>query len=243
MMSALPFVNVDEGALQTYSAMTAMPWWFLRCLFVYYIAYWICCRIMGRRMKVAIVVSLFVVLARWMFVCWFQGIAETAVIYHKLVHYMFFPMMLLGGCLANNSRGGRHLIVDAVFAFACLAGYVATHYAAMRCSEWPWLFIVSICFLFGFCHYAYWLSQSQFVARLMEIKVVVRLVGGLSLEIYISHFCIVTSKLNGIFPFNLLVVFAGMVALAYIVHVFGRFIGQTLSGQYGYDWRKMFSVW
>lgn len=36
VLSATSIGNIDPRAINTYSAMTAQPWWFIRCLMLYY---------------------------------------------------------------------------------------------------------------------------------------------------------------------------------------------------------------
>ena len=166
-------------------------------------------------------------------------------IYHSLVYFMFFPMMALGACDSQRDSNGRRTIIDVLLALICLGGYISAHHFSIHQEGLSSLFLVSTVFLLCFCHYAYMVARSQFCAWCMDnriVKGVVMFVGGLSLEIYVSHFCLITTKYNGIFPLNMLILLVVATALAYVVRVFSRFLGQTLSNECGYDWRKMFGL-
>lgn len=67
-------------------------------------------------------------------------------------------------------------------------------------------------------------------------------VGGLCLEVYLSHRVFLVSQLNGIFPLNLPILFAAILVLAYLVRIVSRFCTQTFDGADGYDWRKMIKL-
>ena len=68
-----------------------------------------------------------------------------------------------------------------------------------------------------------------------------KLVGGLCLEIYLVQTSLFTDKMNAIFPFNLIVMFAIIVLAAYILRCGARLFAQTFKNM-DYDWKAVFKV-
>lgn len=67
-------------------------------------------------------------------------------------------------------------------------------------------------------------------------------VGGLCLEVYLSHRPFLTDALNALFPLNVPLLFVVMLLLAYVVRCVTRFIVQSLQWQGRYDWQAIVKV-
>lgn len=68
-----------------------------------------------------------------------------------------------------------------------------------------------------------------------------RAIGGLCLEVYLVQYSLFTDKLNSIFPFNILVIFAEILAVAYVLRCLGRIWSQTFKEE-DYDWKEVLKV-
>ena len=68
-----------------------------------------------------------------------------------------------------------------------------------------------------------------------------RAIGGLCLEVYLVQNSLFTDKLNSIFPFNILVVLAEILAVAYALRCLGRIWSQTFK-EADYDWKEVFRL-
>ena len=70
---------------------------------------------------------------------------------------------------------------------------------------------------------------------------IIKLVGGLCLEIYLVQTALFTDKMNAVFPLNLIVMFAIIVFSAYILSCSARLFAQTFKDM-DYDWRAVFKA-
>ena len=70
------------------------------------------------------------------------------------------------------------------------------------------------------------------------VYVPVRFIGGLCLEIYLVQFSLFTDKMNYLFPFNLLIMFAIIIISAYLLRCGARLFSQTFKGS-DYEWQKI----
>lgn len=98
--------------------------------------------------------------------------------------------------------------------------------------------------LLGTVFYFFKLCNSDFMKKVYHQRIVgwtIRLVGGLCLEIYLVQTSLFTDKMNAIFPFNLIVMFAIIVLAAYILRCGARLFAQTFKNM-DYDWKAVFKV-
>ena len=108
-------------------------------------------------------------------------------------------------------------------------------------SGYGWLQLVSVLFLVAGIFFLYMFANSTIMRELM-VSVCGRCLvfaGGLCLEVYLSHRVLLSDGLNGIFPINILILFAGILLVAYGVRVVTRLLLQTFSERENYEWRKI----
>ena len=110
-------------------------------------------------------------------------------------------------------------------------------------NSYGWLQLVSVIFLVASIVFLYMLSNSKILMSLIKSERgrYMTFVGGLCLEVYLSHRVLLGDWLNGIFPVNIPVLFVGIMLIAYAVRVAVRFLLQTFDERTGYEWRKIFS--
>ena len=65
-------------------------------------------------------------------------------------------------------------------------------------------------------------------------------VSGLCLESYLIQFSLFTRSLNHIWPLNLIIIVAVILAASYAVRCLARFFAQTFRTE-DYDWRAIFN--
>ena len=110
-------------------------------------------------------------------------------------------------------------------------------------NSYGWMQLVSVGFLVASIVFLYMLSNSKILMSLIKSERgrYMTFVGGLCLEVYLSHRVLLGDWLNGIFPVNIPVLFVGIMLIAYAVRVAVRFLLQTFDERAGYEWRKIFS--
>lgn len=94
---------------------------------------------------------------------------------------------------------------------------------------------------------AFRFAQSEMMTKILtkeSIRWIVLVVSGLSLDVYLVHFRLITDRFNGLFPLNFVIVYAAIFVLAWMNRALGRFISMTLSPIKGprYDWSRIFSL-
>lgn len=212
--------------------------WFVKCILIYYVAFFVVMRFFKNYLGVALCCSLIIVTFRW-----FTLIGSSnCEIYHGMRYWMWFPCMLLGAmsdtCF-NRVRGYVSLLI----AFASFITYNAVHYYAWRCPSFSWGLIVQIIPLMTLCLGLYYLFTSRFATRVLSyswLLAPITFVSGLTFDIYITHFCLITTRLNSIFPLNIILVMMLMICLAWVNRVLGKLFAQILSREKHIEWRRVF---
>lgn len=98
--------------------------------------------------------------------------------------------------------------------------------------------------LLGTVFYFFKLCNSEFMKKAYHhctVGWIIKLVGGLCLEIYLVQTALFTDKMNAVFPLNLIVMFAIIVFAAYILRCSARLFAQTFKDM-DYDWRAVFKA-
>lgn len=89
-------------------------------------------------------------------------------------------------------------------------------------------------------------ARSSFVARCAErylfFDKIVRFIGGLTLEIYLTHRLIINFNLPEYFPLNLPLLWVGVIVTAYIARILTRILIQTIASDEAYDWRSICAI-
>ena len=104
--------------------------------------------------------------------------------------------------------------------------------------------IVSLIPLLFTTFYFYKICNSKLLKGWYDNKIfgyIIKLIGGLCLEIYLVQYSLFTDKMNSIFPINLILMFVIIVIAAYILRCGARIFTQTFKdGEY--DWKAVFKV-
>lgn len=217
--------------------------WFIRCILIYYVAiYAIRKWLMNRLPLVFALISAAVLIWFYGFGRWTSSIYANG--YFMWLHY-FIPM-LMGAVLgarraerkSNGWASGCLLVISFVLFYG--GGWLTKKYDTLQPYQ-----IVTLPFLWAIIYYLYRAANCALLERLCKSGVVhwvIMAVGGLCLEVYLSHRPFLTDALNGWFPLNIPVLFLAMLLLAYVVRCVTRFIVQTLQWQGRYDWRAIVKV-
>lgn len=162
--------------------------------------------------------------------------------YFKWFH--FFMFMLMGTMMGISQREYKyHFVWDGLKLTGCVVVYYALYafkdiaaYNKFQMLTWIPLLGTVFCF-FKLCN-------SDFMKKAYHHRIVgwpIKLVGGLYLDIYLVQTSLFTDKMNAIFPFNLIVMFAIIVLAAYILRCSARLFAQTFKDM-DYDWKAVFKA-
>lgn len=222
--------------------------WFVSCIMIYYVLlYLIRCYAIRRLTWVYGAVCLVVMV--WY--VWFFEPKDVMWMYkwNYFKWSFFFLPMLMGAQigLMEKEKGS----VAPKFCITCTYFLINTclfYVVQLFCDSYPqWGFmqILSLPPLLGTCFYLYRLCQTKEALQMMRGwgGIVISAIGGLCLEIYLVQPFVRTTILNWLFPFNLLIIFIGIVLAAYVCRILARFFQQTFSSEDGYDWKKIVSLY
>lgn len=215
-------------------------YWFIRCILIYYVALYAIRRWMINRIPL-VFGGLFVAILVWFYCFYDQKVGIYAGGYFMWLHY-FVPMLmgaLIGGRKDSFKTNG---MLDFIFLVGSIALYFVGCYLTRTYSAFQ---VVTLPFLWAIMYFGCKVAKGQVAVRLFAIKSVqwiVLAVGGLCLEVYLSHRPFLTDALNGFFPLNVPLLFVAMLLLAYVVRCVTRFIVQSLQWQGRYDWQAIVKV-
>ena len=218
--------------------------WFVSCIMIYYVVLYFVRKAFFNHLQVVLAVSVAVSIGLyWLFRDGehFNMYGNT---YYKWVHYFSF---MLQGCIMGVLSKRRAVVVRSGWVELLKAmGCVALFYAlcAFKGSAWlNFLQTFSLLPLLGVTHYVYRWCNAAGIKALYPTKAgwAMRAIGGLCLEVYLVQYSLFTDKLNSIFPLNILVIFAEILIVAYVLRCLGRIWSQTFKEE-DYDWKEVLKV-
>lgn len=160
--------------------------------------------------------------------------------------WTLYFILMLSGAVVGLKRKDMHFCFwkDSAIMALSVTAFFATWRCGLRWVGYEWLQVVSIVFLTLTVVYLYRIANAESALKLANSWVgrVLIAIGGLCLEVYLSHRVFIVDGFNTLFPANLIILFIGIVLLAYIVRVVTRFMLQTFNGEDGYMWREIFRI-
>ncbi len=180
-----------------------------------------------------------VLLLAWYILCFDKK--EINHLYKSGQYYIYFIFMLQGAMVGIKGKPKCKPLIDGTILCVCIVLWYGLQLIGERNSTLSQFQIITIVPLLGFTYYLYKLSNTNAMTQLYNNKVchwVIMTISGLCLEVYLCQFAVITSNLNNLFPVNLLIVFFGVLILAYIVRSVGRWFAQTFQKE-DYDWREI----
>lgn len=198
----------------------------------------------------SIIFVLLVSLVAYYFFPYKQEVGERG-IYGTITLFRWIPyfgIMLQGAWLGLNAKNKK---IDLVFKYkelALLFIMVAIFYGIQIFSkmnlEYAPIQIITVPVLYLIVYYSWKCCYSSFIVKLYNSKIgnfLILFVGGLCLESYLIQCSIFTDKLNGIFPFNLPIIFLLIIVASFFVRCVARIFLQTFNKE-DYDWKKVFAL-
>lgn len=156
----------------------------------------------------------------------------------------YFGIMLFGAYIGvAREKLKFNAFKDAFALLLCLVCFYAIQLLAKKFYAFAPFQIITIPFLFGIVYYLYKVCHAPIIKRIYLNcygNWIIMTIGGLCLESYLIQYCVITDKLNKIFPLNMIVIFLGVFILSYIVRCIARIFSQTFRTE-DYEWRKVFS--
>ena len=218
--------------------------WFVTCIMIYYVVLYVVRWLMMGHLKLAFLLAAGVVIVWYVVMAPPFGFNIYGATYFKWGHYFLF--MLLGAMMGVSKRTWRFSFAkDGMKLLGCIVTYYGMLIVARRVAMLQHLELASLVPLLGVAYYMYKLCNSAPMKRLYYNRytgAVIRFVGGLCLEIYLVQSVLFTTRMNHLFPLNLLIMFLIIVAVAYVLRCLARVFQQTFRTE-DYQWREVFKPW
>lgn len=225
--------------------------WFVSCIMIYYVIFWFVRRYLVNYLNCVFCIGVIAVLL-WYFVVGIDAGNNNMYggCYFKWVHYFLF--MLFGAVVGLRRKGGmgtnrelpRIIPVIAKLTVSVVAFYGLCWFKC-KAGIYDLLQISSLIPLMGVTYYFYQLCNTKASQSLYRNEIsgpIVRLIGGLCLEIYLIQGMIFSDVLNFMFPLNVPIFFVIIVAAAYMLRCFARIWSQTFKDA-DYDWKSVVKLY
>lgn len=163
--------------------------------------------------------------------------------YYRWIPY--FGAMLIGAIVGVKRKELKyHAWWDFVKLMICLVLFYGIQFAAKIYRPIaPWQ-VVTLVPLMGIIVYFYKWCNNDWMKRIYQSKwgnAAIMIVGGLCLESYLIQNSLFSTKMNGIWPLNLLIIVFVILFCSYIVRCVARWFVQTFRTE-DYEWKKVFSL-
>lgn len=222
---------------------------FVVAIMVYYILiYWIKQYVLK---YVPQILALTGIVALLVYVLWFPYKYETGSkgMYGITTQFRWIPyfaFMLFGSWMGLKHKTLRFRpIIDFCMMTFCLAVFYGIQFAAKKALIVAPYQIVTLLPLMGIVFYFYKWCHAEFWRKLYTNKsghTVIMTISGLCLESYLIQYSVFTTKINGIYPFNLPIMVIVVLVVAFICKVLSRLFSQTF-GDKDYEWKEIIKLY
>ena len=216
--------------------------WFVSCIMLYYVLLYFIQRYMFKYLRLAFMAVAIACAVYFMLINTPMDFNMYGAGYFKWFH--FFMFMLMGAMMGISQREYKyHFVWDGLKLIGCVVAFYAL-YAFKDIAVYNKFQMLIWIPLLGTVFYFFKLCNSDFMKKAYHhctVGWIIKLVGGLCLEIYLVQTALFTDKMNAVFPLNLIVMFAIIVFAAYILRCSARLFAQTFKDM-DYDWRAVFKA-
>lgn len=216
--------------------------WFVSCIMLYYVLLYFIQRYMFKYLRLAFMAVAIACAVYFMLINTPMDFNMYGAGYFKWFH--FFMFMLMGAMMGISQREYKyHFVWDGLKLIGCVVAFYAL-YAFKDIAVYNKFQMLTWIPLLGTVFYFFKLCNSDFMKKAYHhctVGWIIKLVGGLCLEIYLVQTALFTDKMNAVFPLNLIVMFAIIVFAAYILRCSARLFAQTFKDM-DYDWRAVFKA-
>lgn len=216
----------------------ANNYWFLQCIAIYYILFYIFgnLNISIIRGKICVQKILFMFSIAASLLYFYFMPKATGSIFHTNLHFVcHFSIMIMGGMtyLYKDKIKIKSLWKDCLWAIFWFVLYFIILYVGKGKQDYKYYVqIVGLLPLHLFIFYAYKTASYHWCTTLFQSsrwKRILTTIASLTLEIYIVQFHIITDKFNRLFPLNTVIVFIFICITVYCLRVMTSLFLQFLS--------------
>lgn len=217
--------------------------WFVNCIMVYYLVFFFLGVYFRTKARWLLVVHLLVVAVAFYLHC--QD-ADFYMYKDRFQRIVFFSCMLLGAIMGQaGSKASTRPKADVCLLLLSIVVFYALLFVSIKGTHLIVLQYLSLFVLLVMMYLFYQVFGADWARRCYQSRAgnaIIRVVGGLCLEVYLVQFKLITVQFNHLFPLNLLIIFLEILVVAYLTRCLSRFLLQTFN-EAPYDWKKIISVY
>lgn len=213
---------ITNSKITIESIWLANDYWFIKCIMIYYILWWIIKRYFITKLLHIVILSIIISICIFIFAL---PITKHSIYINQFHYFCFFSIFILGSYIATKEKY-RTLIHLTNFNFSFLMAslslaifYLIQYIGKGKTGNVYYFQIISIFPLHTFIYYTYLIAMSSKVENILQrkwIKKIVTFIGKLTLEIYIVGFTLylIPKSINVLFPINIIIVITFVIILA-----------------------------
>ena len=244
LMMLLPWVGHDWS--QNFRASFFKD--FINAIMIYYVLLWLIRKYLIKHLPWVFVFVGMVVIVAYIFFFPYKHETGSKGLYGITSIFRWLPYFginLMGAYLGIHRKELKYSLKwDTCKFFVCLFLFYSIQFAAKKMPSIAPAQIVTVFFLAGVVFYLYKIFNAHVFKRIYDSKwgnSIIMIAGGLCLESYLVQYCVITDKMNNIFPLNLIVIILGVLTLAYICRCLARLFSQTFRTE-DYEWKIILSL-
>lgn len=223
--------------------------WFVECIMIYYVILWFVKRFCIKHLDWVFGISALIIGIRYFLASEAVGLESMSIYGSTTFKYWIFFLSVLAGAMLGLYRKrsvftiGRPVVSLCFLSLSVALFYLLYYFSFI--STLIWLQLLTIFPLIGVAFYLYKICNSSWVLNLYSKKIpgiIIKVIGGLCLEIYLVQYNLYTDKFNDLFPLNILIMFLIILLVAYLLRCLSRFWKQTFS-EANYDWKNIIKLY
>lgn len=216
--------------------------WFVQCIMIYYIVFYFL-GVYAKNKLFYVIVLISLGTCFWFFsIERSQGFNMYGGESGYLKWFLYSVYMLQGAIAGMNMNNLKvNPKKDLILLFVSLICFYSLYILPRKIYAIEFLQVFNFIPLMGITLYLYKVCTSDWVKKVYNNKYIyfiVRLIGGLCLEIYLIQSSLFTDKMNSLFPLNLVIMLLIIVVGAYITRCVSRIFSQTFKEE-PYNWKKV----
>lgn len=216
--------------------------WFVQCIMIYYIVFYFL-GVYAKNKLFHVIVLISIGSCFWFFsIERSQGFNMYGGEGRYLKWLLYAVYMLQGAIVGMNMNNLKiNPKKDLMLLFVSLICFYSFYILPRKIYAIEFLQVFNFIPLMGVTLYFYKVCASDWVKKVYNNKYIyfiVRLIGGLCLEIYLIQSSLFTDKMNFLFPLNLVIMLLIIVVGAYITRCVARIFSQTFKDD-PYNWKKV----
>lgn len=242
--SVLTWTLLGSLLFSTYQEYHAWGGWFVPCIMLYYVALYLFNKYLTHRVYIWFLFPLICGLV------WYFLTLKNAdfYIFNVKLSWIFYSFSFLMGSfttLLYKKSFKMKTFFSYIGLMASVILFFLVNYAIKKYHllDLQWVVFIPLSLS---PYFAFNVLSSKFFVKLYYIKKIgpfIKIVSGLCLEIFLVQLPFITDRFNYLFPFNILLVLATIVIVAYCVRTIGRFAVQTFNKEREYNYKAIFKLY